>query len=85
MRPVLWLPVLALSATAAAAQSNASLLAPADPRLHGDGPRYGSVTAGLPRYRVVEPTNWLDLNRAVGPQPAGTTAGTKSGSRGNAP
>lgn len=68
MRTILMLGALVLSGMSAAAQSSAFLFAPADPQNHGSGPRYQSVTAGLKRYDVVDPKNWIELNRAVGPQ-----------------
>ena len=74
MRMILMLGALALSGISASAQSGAFLLAPADPKNHGSGPRYLSVTAGLKRYDVVEPKNWIELNRAVGPQKQGDRA-----------
>ena len=84
MRTMLMLGVLALSGMPAGAQSSAFLLAPANPENHGSGPRYSSVTAGLKRYDVVEPKNWIDLNRAVGPQKQSEGAGGGSKRDGSA-
>ena len=50
------------------AQTFPSLLAPADPKHVGQSPRYAPVTAGLKRFGVVEPKDWVKLNQAVGPQ-----------------
>lgn len=78
IRSVLVLNALILSGTAAFAQSSAVLLAPADPQHVGSGPRYQSVTAGLKRYKVVDPKDWIALNKAVGPQ--GSAGGSHDGS-----
>ena len=56
---------LALS-TPARAETDAWLTQPADPSLGTRAPRYAPVTAGVKRFRVVEPQNWLELNRAAG-------------------
>lgn len=45
------------------------LVQPAEPHLGNRSPRYVSVTAGVQRFGVVEPKDWRELNRAVGPQP----------------
>ena len=76
MKMIVTIGALALTAMPAFAQSvsyrpDSILLAPADPRLHGTGPRYTSVTAGLKRYGVVEPKNWIELNHAVSPRGQG--------------
>jgi hypothetical protein len=39
---------------------------PADPQVGTRPPRYAPVTAGVKRFRIVEPKNWLVLNRAAG-------------------
>lgn len=44
------------------------LVQPADPQLGNKSPRYVSVTAGVKKFGVVEPKDWRELNRAVGPQ-----------------
>lgn len=56
------------------AQTESYLTAPADPKLQPRAPRYAPVTAGVKRFGVVEPKDWRELNRAVGPQP-GSGAG----------
>lgn len=53
------------------AQAFPSLLDPADPNRVGRPPHYASVTSGLKRFGVVEPKDWLELNRAVGPRTGG--------------
>ena len=53
------------------AQEFPSLLAPANPARPGPAPRYASVTAGLKRFGIVEPKDWMELNRAVGPRAGG--------------
>lgn len=35
--------------------------------------RYADVTAGVQRFRVVEPKDWRELNRAVGPRGGSTS------------
>ncbi|WP_237480259.1 hypothetical protein [Lichenibacterium dinghuense] len=62
------LGLLLLSAAGAAAQTYPSLLAPADPARGGARLRYVPVTAGLKRFGVVGPKDWVALNRAVGPK-----------------
>ncbi len=44
------------------------LVQPADPQLGTRSPGYASVTSGVKRFGVVEPKDWRELNRAVGPQ-----------------
>ena len=44
------------------------LAAPADPSISGRPPAYAPVMAGVSNYDVVEPKDWLELNRSVGPQ-----------------
>ena len=61
------------------AQAFPSLLDPADPKRAGKPPHYAPVTSGLKRFGVVEPKDWLTLNRAVGPQ------GASSAGKGNVP
>jgi hypothetical protein len=64
------------------AQGFPSLLAPADPARRGPAPHYAPVTAGLKRFGVVEPKDWMELNRAVGPQAGrGASAPTAGRSR----
>lgn len=53
------------------AQAFPSLLDPADPNRVGRPPHYASVTSGLKRFGVVEPKDWLKLNRDVGPRTGG--------------
>lgn len=43
------------------------LVAPADPGIRVRGPTYSTVTAGVKDYRVVEPKDWREQNRQVGP------------------
>ena len=62
------------------AQGLPSLLAPADPAGQGPAPRYAPVTAGLKHFGVLEPKDWMELNRAVGPQ-AGRGAGAPAAER----
>ena len=64
------LGLLLIGAAGAAAQSYPSLLAPADPARGGVRLRYVPVTAGLKRFGVVGPKDWVTLNRAVGPKVA---------------
>ena len=47
------------------------LVQPADPHLGDRSPRYVGVTAGVSKFTVVEPKDWRELNRAVGPQGQG--------------
>lgn len=63
-----------LWAGSAHAQGFPSLLAPADPARPEHAPRYAPVTAGLKRFGVVEPKDWMELNRAIGPQTGGGTS-----------
>ena len=58
---------------AARADDTSWLTRPADPSLGARQPRYAPVTAGVKQFRVVEPKNWLELNRAAG-APGGTPA-----------
>jgi len=44
------------------------LVAAADPRIPGRGPRYATVTAGVKDYGPVSPRDWRELNREVAPQ-----------------
>ena len=60
--------LLALGTAGAAAQTYPSLLSPADPDKAGPRLRYAPVTAGLKRFGVVGPKDWVTLNRAVGPK-----------------
>lgn len=60
---------LVVSCSAVAAGDASWLLQPADPTLGLRAPRYSNVTAGVKRFGVVEPKDWRELNRAVGPQP----------------
>jgi hypothetical protein len=46
------------------------LAAPADPSVPGRPPAYTPVMAGMRNYDVVEPKDWRELNRSVGPQTA---------------
>ncbi len=46
----------------------AFLSAPADPAIKVRDVRVTSATAGIEAYKVVEPKDWRELNRAVGPQ-----------------
>lgn len=57
------------------------LAAPADPRLQVRAPRYATVTGGIQEFRPVDPKDWRELNRAVGPQSGqgGATEGTAAG------
>lgn len=50
------------------AGTDAFLLAPADPNAAGRHLHYAPVTAGLKRFDVVDPKDWIELNKAVGPQ-----------------
>lgn len=47
------------------------LVRPANPHLGLRGPRYTTVTAGVQRFDVVNPKDWRELNREVGPQGGG--------------
>lgn len=44
------------------------LVSAADPAVGTRPPVYSSVTAGIRGYDVVEPLDWRELNRRVGPQ-----------------
>ena len=44
------------------------LVQPADPHLGARSARYVNVTSGVRKFGVVEPKDWRELNRAVGPQ-----------------
>lgn len=60
------------------------LTAPADPRLQLRSPGYTTVTAGVQKFDVVDPKDWREMNRAVGPQSGqggGATEGTGVGDR----
>lgn len=43
------------------------LVQPADPALGIRAPRYATVTSGVQRFDVVEPSDWRELNRQVAP------------------
>ena len=43
------------------------LTAPADPSVGIRTPGYAAVTAGVRNYDVVDPLDWRELNRRVGP------------------
>ena len=45
------------------------LVQPADPARGARSPHYVNVTSGVKNFGVVEPKDWRELNRAVGPQP----------------
>lgn len=47
------------------------LVAPADPSVGVRAARYSTVMTGVKRFDVVEPKDWRELNRAVGPQGGG--------------
>lgn len=51
---------------AALADDTSWLTRPADPSLGSRPPRYAPVMSGVKSFRVVEPKNWLELNRAAG-------------------
>lgn len=44
------------------------LVAPADPIQPVRALRYATVGAGIRSYRPVDPKDWRELNRSVGPQ-----------------
>lgn len=44
------------------------LARPADPNAGGPTAAYRSVTAGAANFRPVEPKDWRELNRRVGPK-----------------
>lgn len=44
------------------------LIQPADPNVGVRAPRYTTVTTGVRRFDVVEPKDWLKLNREVAPK-----------------
>ena len=46
------------------------LVSASDPAVGTRPPAYSSVTAGIRGYDVVEPLDWRELNRRVGPQGA---------------
>lgn len=45
------------------------LVQPADARRHARPPRYTTVTSGVKAFDVVDPKDWRELNRRVGPKP----------------
>jgi hypothetical protein len=47
------------------------LVQPTDPRIPGKPLAYSGVTSGVKRFGVVEPKDWRELNRSVGPQGQG--------------
>lgn len=53
----------------ACGETPAYLLHPADPTIAVRPPRYTNVVSGVQRFGVVEPKDWRELNRAVGPKP----------------
>jgi hypothetical protein len=55
------------------------IIRPADPFLLGHPPRYTPVTAGVQRFRVVEPKNWLELNRPAAARGDGHGRASKKG------
>ena len=65
-------PIIALIGLALGACSLASdpdyLARPADPNIKVPATGYRSVTAGAATLRPVEPKDWRELNRRVGPQ-----------------
>ena len=46
----------------------AHLAAPADPSQSVKNPAYSGVTADVKDYKPVDPKDWRELNREVGPQ-----------------
>lgn len=62
------MPVLAGFSACAPAALPPALTAPANPHLQTRAPRYAPVTADVKRFDVVEPKDWRELNRAVGPR-----------------
>jgi hypothetical protein len=64
------LPLAALGLGLAActpSEHPSHLVAAADPAVGVRPPAYSSVTAGVRGYDVVEPLDWRELNRRVGP------------------
>lgn len=68
MRFTMMLGLSLLCGMPAWATTDAFLLAPADPSTAGRRLHYAPVTAGLKRFDVVDPKDWIELNKAVGPQ-----------------
>lgn len=63
-----WVGFGLLLAGSASAQTASFLSAPADPNQPTRPLRYRPVTAGIKKFDVVEPKDWRELNRAVGPK-----------------
>ncbi|GJE02962.1 hypothetical protein [Methylobacterium isbiliense] len=57
------------------------LVAPADPTVPVRDPVYSTVTAGVKDFRVVEPKDWREQNRGVGPADGAGDHGNDSTSR----
>jgi hypothetical protein len=67
--------------SSASAQTASFLSAPADPNQPTRPLHYVPVTAGIKKFDVVEPKDWRELNRAVGPKSGsnGTMGGMSMG------
>jgi hypothetical protein len=67
--------------SSASAQTASFLSAPADPNQPTRALRYVPVTEGIKKFDVVEPKDWRELNRAVGPKSGsnGTMGGMSMG------
>lgn len=68
------LATLLLGACVSAAPP-AWLVQPANPSVPVHDPRYTPVTAGVKKFDVVDPKDWRELNREVGPQGSGGMGG----------
>jgi hypothetical protein len=55
------------------------LVAPSDPTVPVPDPAYGRVLRGVKDYRVVEPRDWREQNREVGPADNTQDRGQDSG------
>ena len=58
-----------------------SLAAPSDPAIRVRPPTYAPVMAGVRNYDVVEPKDWRELNRSVGPQASPERGGSDDATR----
>jgi hypothetical protein len=78
IRFLLYLGASVNLSAAALADDTSWLTRPDNPLLPGQSLHYTPVTAGVKRFRLVEPKNWLELNRAAG-TPGDVQGGMKKG------
>lgn len=68
MIKLLPLSALGLALAACVPATPPYLSAPADPAVSVRDPAPVAATSGVRTYQVVEPKDWIEMNRAVGPK-----------------